>query len=843
MLRDLRHAIRLLIQAKGWTAVVVLSLALGIGANTALFSAANGLLLKTIPVRDPESLVRLRWYGFNQMSNNSSDYGFSAKTASGENVRTTVSYAMYQEYLANNQTMQEMLACAPFGRVNLVVDGRAEIATSFVSTGNYYRMLGVTSALGRTIVPDDDRPGAPSVALISHKYWRSRFGSDPNAVGKSVQVNNVPVTIVGVLSPTYTGIQQTVAEPPDISMPLAMEAQLQIDKAPSRLLQPTYWWLQVMGRLKPGVTPEQVQANLARVFQNAARAGMDAHLASLAPEVRARSTNQNRTAVPNFIADSGKRGIYDVNTTDIRAVTILTVVVALVLLIVCANVANLLLSRATARQKEISVRLSLGATRWRLVRQLLTESLVLAAIGGGLGILVGYWGQTLLPGAPGQATPFDWRVAAFLIAITGTTGILFGIAPALRATRLNVSAALKETSRSVAGSRNTLTKALLVMQVAVSVVLLIGAGLFLRTLANLRQIDVGFNPHNIVLFRISPSLNRYDDAKQASLYRELDERLSAVGGVRSVAWSNPALLSGSVNQNNFMVQGHANTRETRNDINRVVVSPDFFATMEMPLIVGRGFTERDGANAPMVAVINEAARRKYFAAGENPLGMRFGGNLEDSGKIEIVGILRDAKYNSVRDDVPPTMYVPFAQNPQAGMTFEVRTAGEPMSVLGAIREAVRQVDPNLPMQDVSTQMEQFEKRFVQEKLFAQAYALFGGLALLLAAVGLFGLMSYNVARRTNEIGIRMALGAQRGDVVRMVIGESMWLVAIGAALGVAAAVAAGRLVATLLFGLAPTDVATMLVALATMLTVSALAGYLPARRAARVDPIVALHYE
>ncbi len=529
MLRDLRHAVRLLLQAKGWTAVVVLSLALGIGANTALFSAANGLLLRTIPVRDPNSLVRLRWYGRNQMSNNSSDYGFSAKMPTGENIRTTVSYPMYQEYLANNTTMEDLVACAPYGRVNLVVDGRADVASSFISSGNYYRVLGIRAALGRTILPDDDRPGAAQVAVISHKFWHSRFGADQSVIGKAVQMNNVPVTIVGVLTADYTGIQQTIAEAPEIAVPLALEPQL--TTFPTRLPLATTWWLQVMGRLKSGVTAAQVQANLATLFQNTARAGMDAYLASVTPEVRGLSTNRNRTAVPTLIVDAGKRGIYDVNTTDKRALTILTVVVALVLLIVCANVANLLLSRATARQKEISVRLSLGATRARLVRQLLTESLVLAAIGGALGILVGYWGQKLLPGAPGEATPLDWRVAGFLVAVTSATGMVFGIAPALRATRLDVSSALKETSRSVAGSRSILSKALLAIQVAVSLVLLIGAGLFLRTLANLRQVDVGFNPNNIVLFRINASLNRYDTARQIALHQQLEERLLAVSGV------------------------------------------------------------------------------------------------------------------------------------------------------------------------------------------------------------------------------------------------------------------------------------------------------------------------
>ena len=843
MLGDLRHAVRLLVQAKRWTAVVVLSLALGIGANAALFSAANALLLKTIPVRDPDSLVRLRFAGRNQMSTSSSDYGFNGKDAAGQNIRATVSYPMYQTFVASNRTMDDLLACAPFGRVNVVVDGHAEIASAFISSGNYYRMLGVAAVAGRVIEPGDDRPGAPPVAVLSYRYWRSRFGGQLSVVGTSVTINNAPVTIIGILAPDYTGIQQTMGEPPDISVPLALEPQLFTGAQGSRMKQPTYWWLQVVGRMKPGVTPAQVQGNLAGVFQQTARAGLDSYLASLPPDARSRSTNQNRTAVPTLMADSARHGVYNVNTNDLRSVTILTIVVALILLIVCANVANLLLSRAAARQKEISVRLSLGATRARLVRQLLTESLLLAGLGGGLGILVAYWGQRLLPGPPGRGTPLDWTVAGFLVAVTGLTGVIFGIAPALRATSLNVNAALKETGRGIVASRSMLSRILLVAQVAVSLVLLIGAGLFLRTLSNLRQVNVGFNPNNLVLFRIAPALNRYDAARQQALHEQLRERIAALPGVRAVAWSNVPLLSGSVNNTSFMVQGHANTRETQNSINYLVVSPDYFATMEMPVLAGRGFSARDDAKAPLVGLINETAARTFFAAGENPIGMRFGSSLEDAGKTEIVGILRDAKYDSVRDQAPPTAYVPYAQNPNQGGMFHVRTAGDPLTAVGAIREAVRQVDSNLPMLDVSTQMEQVEKRFTQEKLFAQAYALFGGIALLLAAIGLFGLMSYSVAQRTNEIGIRMALGAQPADVARLVIGESMSLVGVGAALGIAVALAAGRLIAALLFGLPPSDIVTMATALVTLLGVSAIAGYLPARRAASIDPIVALRYE
>jgi predicted permease len=540
--------------------------------------------------------------------------------------------------------------------------------------------------------------------------------------------------------------------------------------------------------------------------------------------------------------DSASRGVYDVNASDSSAVTILSVVVVLILLIVCANVANLLLSRATTRHREISIRLSLGATRGRLVRQLLTESLMLAAMGGALGVLVGRWGQQLLPGPAGQAAPLDWRVLSFVLGVTGLTGLVFGIAPALRATGANISGALKETSRSVAGSRSLLSRSLLVMQVAISLVLLIAAGLFLRTLQNLRNVDVGFNTRNLVLFRVNPSLNRYDDARTMALYRDIQERLGAIAGVRSVALANVQLLSGSVNSTSIFVQGRTYPRDQRDSINRLLISPGFFETMEMPMRVGRTFSDRDDAKAPKVAIINETAARKYFA-NENPIGQHIGSNLEQAGQIEIVGILRDAKYDSVRDEAPPTMYMPYLQRPLQGAVFHVRTAGNPAGAIGMIRDAMRKIDPNLPLMNVATQTETVEKRLQQERVFAQAYALFGALALVLASIGLFGLMSYSVARRTNEIGIRMALGAQRRDVLRLVMGESMVLVAIGVGLGLAAALAASRLVVTLVFGLAATDAVTMLAAMTALVAVSALAGYLPARRAARVDPLVALHYE
>ncbi len=849
MLRDLRYGVRALLRSPGWTAVVVLSLALGIGANTALFSAINGLFLRTVAATDPDALVRLRFAGRNDAVTSSSDYGFTRKDASGQDVRTTFSYPMFQALTAANSTMTELLACAPYGRVNLVVDGHADIANAFITSGNYYRMLGLSANPGRIIVPDDDRMDAPPVAVISRRYWRTRFGGDSKVVGASVRVNNVPVTIVGVIGPEFVDLQAPIDEGPDIAVPLALDTQLNRlgaavgQPATPRLEQDTYWWLQVVGRRKPGVEIAKVQANLEGVFQRTARAGLDAFLAGLSAEARATSNNRARSQIPRLLVDSARHGIYDVRTADSTSVTTLSAAVMLVLLIVCANVANLLLSRATARHKEISVRLSLGATRARLIRQLLIESLLLAAAGGALGVLIGQWAQQLLPGAAGNAAPFDWRVLAFAFAITGATGILFGIAPAFRATGMNVSAALKESGRSVTGTRSTLSRALVVLQIAVSLVLLVAAGLLIRTLQNLRNADVGFNTQNLVIFRIIPTLNGYDEKKVATTVDDIAVRLRALPGVRNVAVSNVPLLSGSTNGTSIFVAGRQYPLDARPNINRLVVSPTFFATMEMPLKTGRALTDRDTATAPKVTVINEAAVQKYFP-NENPIGQRIGSSVETSSQIEIVGVLRDAKYASVRESPPPTMYIPQAQNNRPGqVVFQVRTASEPAAFVGTIREAVRQADADVPLMDLMTQVDQVEKRLAQERVLAQAYAMFGGLALLIASIGIFGLMSYNVSRRTNEIGVRMALGAQTSDVLRLVLVESMILVVIGAAIGLATSLAAGRLVASMLFGLAPTDAVTIAVAMAAMLAVAALAGYLPARRAARVDPLVALRYE
>ena len=850
MLQDLRYAIRLLVQNKAWTLVVVLTIALGIGANTALFSAVNGLLFKTIGVADPDSLVRLKYVGKNDMGNDFSDYGPSGKDDGGREIRATFSYPMYRTLRENSRaTLVDLAAGAPNGQMLAVIDGHGEIVSGFLASGNFYEVLGIPALIGRTLGPDDDRSDAPAVGVISEGFWRRRFGGSATVLGTSIRVGDVPLTIVGVTPASFTGIQQALSKGPDLTVPLALDARLDTS---GRLALGTSWWLQVVGRLKPGVTMPQVAGSLDGLFQQTARAAWTSYFASLSDTDRATSRNRDRTAVPDLHVESARRGIYDAGARDLQSVTVLSVVVAVLLLIVCANVANLLLSRATARSKEISLRLSLGASRWRLVRQLLTESVALAGVGGMAGAVVGYWGRQLLP-LSGVPAPFDWRLFGFVAALTFTTGMLFGIAPALRATRFDLNSALKDGSRGSIGVRTRLSKGLLVAQVAMSLVLLVGAGLFLTTLRNLRRVDVGFDTMNLMLFRVSPALAGYDKPRTASLYDELQGRLAALPGVRGVGFSQPALLSGGTSSTDVFIEGHEyrgggsaageSTRQRGNLILQMTVSPSFFETLGIRLRRGRILTARDDDHAPRVVVINEAAARAYFARGENPIGMRFGNLIENRTQIEIVGIVSDVRYNSVRDAAPPTMYFPLRQRCCPGVSFEVRTAVDPAALVNTVRETVRRTDPNVPIVSMTTQAEQLEGRIAQEKLFAQANLLFGVLAVALASIGLFGLMSYNVARRTNEIGVRMALGARHRDVVAMVMKESMTMVAAGLAIGVAAAFAAGRLVSTLLFGLAATDPLTIAIATALMTAVAAAAGYLPARRAAAVDPMVALRDE
>jgi predicted permease len=846
MLKDIRHGFRVLMEAKGWTAVIVLSLAVGIGANAAIFTAVNGLMLRKLPVRDPDSIVRLRWAGENDMLNNSSDYGFVARLPNGERAQTTFSYPMVEHLRSANQTLTGIAGTVPRSSVTLTIEGRAETASALLTTGNYYEMLGVNARTGRTLTPQDDEPSAPMAAMISYRYWLARFSASHDVIGKTIRINAVPVTIVGVAAEDFSGTQRLNAQLQDILLPIRFDDHTSSDGP--RLTDATNWWVTLIGRLKPGIQREQVQGNLEGVFQRQARAGMDAHLSSLDEATRNHAENQDRTAVPRLFVESGSRGVYDVGPEQARAIEILTVVVALVLLLVCANVANLLLARVASRQKEFSIRLSMGATRGRLIRQLLTESVLLSAMGGAAGFFVARWAQELLPAPVGTSASLDWRIVVFTAAITTLAGVIFGFAPAVRGTRMEVGTALKESSRSVAGANTALSRGLLVMQVSISLLLLVGAGLFLRTLENLRRVDIGWNPQNLVFVRVDTEGAQLDDERKMRFFEDGMDRLRAIPGVRYATVSNPPLMTGGQWGTAMYVQGRVYPKgkdsyvASRDDISRVIVAPNYFEAMGIPLVAGRGFTVRDNEKAPDVAIINQAAARKFFP-NENPIGRKFGTSIDDTPDTEIVGILRDVRYNDLREQPPPTMYLPYLQSNPEDLVFSIRTAGDPTAVMNAARAAVSAADPNVPVVRVETQMTTLEQRFAQEKVLAQAYTLFGSIALFVAAIGLFGMMSYNVSRRTREIGIRMAMGAESKEVLGMVLRESMVLVAVGITIGLAASLAAGRLVASQLFGLGPTDAATMVSAVVVMLVVSGTAGYLPARRATRVDPMIALRYE
>jgi predicted permease len=520
-----------------------------------------------------------------------------------------------------------------------------------------------------------------------------------------------------------------------------------------------------------------------------------------------------------------------------------------VLMIVCVNIANLVLSRLTARQREIAVRLSLGASRSRVMRQLLTESVLLSITGGALGLVIGYWSRQLLPSIVGEPSGFDWRVFGFVAATSVLAGLAFGLSPAFRATAIDLAARLNENSRTMSRSRTLLSKSLILVQVALSVVLLIGAGLLVRTLQNLRAVDLGFNPRNILLFRLNPQLNGYDAVRTNSIYDEVAQELEALPGVRAVSLSQKRLLSDEVSMTSIALPRQDVLNPDDNLVHMAGVAANFLQTMEIPLVAGRPFDVRDNRpDAPKVAIINEACAKKFFG-GQDPIGRTFrwnalGPNLRPVRfEFEIAGVVRDTRHYSVRDVPPPTVYVPYRQLSVSGMTFEVRAAAEPSTLMLAVREAVRRVDPNLPVIDLTTQTEQTETRFVNERMFAFSFSIFAVLVAVLASIGLFGTVSYSVARRTNEMGIRMAIGAQRRSVIGLVLRESIALVLIGTAMGLMVAVAAGRLLTSLLFGLKPADGITFASVTLLMVGISVVASCLPAIKASRVDPVAALRHE
>jgi predicted permease len=850
VLQDLRYGLRMMARSPGFTAAAVLSLALGIGANTALFSLVDAMLLRMLPVREPERLALLRWYSGPNRPARLVDGEHDNDKAKGIETGTSFSYFSFDRLRANNQTLEDIFAFTSIGQVNLVVDGQAEVASGQLVSGDYYNGLGVRPVLGRAIVEADDLATAAPVAVISHRYWDRRFGLDPAVVGRTIRVNNTAVTIIGVAPADFHGTLQ-IGSNPDLTFALAMEPQVVMgSSAEPWLAKPWYWWIQIIGRLKPGVSVEQAQANLDVIYQQAA---LDTWQAMPA-DWRSSTAPQSQL----LRLDPGGQGLGSSRKEYAQPLRILFVIVGLILLIASINVAGLLLARAASRRKEMALRLAVGAGRFRLIRQLLTESLLIAFLGGGLGVLLAYWGKDALvalrPWGGGSLTldlKFDLRVLGFTAAITILTGILFGLAPALRVTRVELNDALKNNADAGSRGRLTLGKSLIVLQAALSLVLLVGAGLFVRTLQNLHNVNLGFNAENLLVFRADPRVSGHKGEQVSEIYRRMVERIDALPGVVRASFSRHSPLSGGGGTSTVSVPGRTPNDIQVDNVAEILIGPEYFEAMETPLLRGRSLGAQDHAKTPKVAVVNQVFSQR-FLADRDPIGAHFffgrgGPNEAPDPKsfIEIVGLVRDAKYSTQRQDVRPTMFLPAAQSPrgQGEMSFSVRTVGDPVAMVPTIREAIRQLDPNLPLYGFTTVMEQAAQRLSQERLFARLTSFFGLLALLLASIGLYGVMAHSVGRRTKEIGIRMVLGAERARVVKMVFRESMLLILIGVLIGVGAAIASVHFVSSLLYGLTPNDPLTIVAVALIMLIVAALASYLPARRAAEVDPMIALRVE
>jgi predicted permease len=849
--QDLRYGARMLRKHYGFTAIAVLSLALGLGANTALFSVVDAVLLKKLPVKEPDRLVLFKSLTASGFSYGGYNGNTNLDPATGMTVATSFPYQTFARLREQQSVVSELFAFANV-QVNVNVDGQADVGRAQVISGNYFSGLGVQPFLGRAIIDSDDQAAASPVMVISHGYWQRRFSSDPVVLGKRINLNNVAFTIVGVTPPEFTGTGQ-VGSAPDLSVPLALEPQINAGR--SRMTGAGQWWLRLMGRLKPGATAEQARASLEFTFQQSVVEHRSARQSQPVSQGQRPLQPLEPKDYPRLAVDSGSQGEMDVRRSYARQLYLMLGVVGLVLLIACANVANLLLSRASSRQKEIAVRLAMGASRWRLIRQLVTESILLSAVGGLLGILFAWWIKDVLltvgswggAGMRALSPKLDLRVLGFTMALSLVTGILFGLVPALRATRIDLTPSLKDTGRGSSGvSRSVMAKSLVITQVAISLLLLIGAGLFLRTLRNLRAVDVGFNSHNLLLFSVDPNLVGYQSDRLANLYKQMFERIEGVPGVRSVTFSRNALFSGRSSGRDVYLPAESAGGQERSigEIRLHQVRENYLETMEIPLLSGRRLSSQDDSRAPRVAVVNQTFARRFFP-NQNPIGKRFGFTPATTAQIEIVGISGDAKYSSLREEVDPTIYLPWLQElaGAGSMSFEVRTAGDPSSSVGAIRQAVREVDGNLPLSGIATQLEQADRSLTTERLFTRLLIFFGLIALSLAAIGLYGVMAYSVAQRTQEIGIRMALGAQRGDVLKLIVRQGMSLVVGGVGLGLVGAIALTRVLTALLFGVTAKDPVTFASVAALLGAVALLACYIPARRATKVDPLIALRYE
>jgi predicted permease len=946
LVQDVRYGLRMLRLSPGFTIVVVLTLALGIGANTAIFSLINAVMLRSLPVENPKQLVVLRWgarnspniHGYMSSGDCPSNLGRDTASPSG----CSFSQPMFRE-IAQANAFSGVAAFANSGRLDLTGNGPASVINGQIVSGDFFRTMGVQAAAGRVLQAADDNPAAAPVAVLHYGYWQSALGGSPGVIGRTIELNSVTFAIVGVAEPRFTGI--TPGSDYDVWLPLSDAQRITNPQLwQDRQGDPRYWWLTIVGRLKAGAPLAQTQAALTVLFRNemlhetvplflagamagaagpllgpppgGPSAGRDmvfgapplalqtgkgpammiapgpgptsgpnsgpgpgrvptfvpspssaAASPAAPPPTSAPKTLSSAADNPELTLAPAASGLTGDRSRFSDPLYLLMLAVGIILLIACANVAGLMLARAAARQKEMAVRLALGAGRVRIIRQLLTESFLLSLLGGVLGIFFAYWGAHAIVSFVssnqtrplGFATGVDLRVLAFTIAVSLLTGILFGIAPAFRSARVNLTPALKEGEGSSASSGHSggkwfsIGNALVVAQVALAIVMLVGAGLLVRTLANLRNVDVGFDSHNILIFGLDPGLAGYKGAQIDSFYRDMQGRLAQTPGVKSASYSMMPLLSNGLMVTIFHWPG--TPEDQRSEADTLGVGPDFFETLHIPFLAGRSFYASDfelaasnggdtPTSAPTPVIVNRAFVEKYVGK-ENPVGKQFGaGPADEHGPAnpgyEIVGVVGDAKYSDLRRDIHATMYSP---QHIGGASFELRTAAEPQAILPAIRETIAQVNANLPLFNVTTESQQIDRLLFQERLVARLSAFFGLLALVLACVGLYGLLAYEVSRRTREIGIRMALGAQPAGVLRLVLRQGIVLALIGAAVGIAAAFGVMRYISMMLYDVRSNDPLTM-IAVVVLLTLVALAACsIPARRAMRVDPMVALRHE
>lgn len=832
---DLRYAARMLRKSPGFTAIAAGSLALAIGANTAIFSVAKLLLYDRLQVSQPDQLKMLRWTGDDKVVAHDS-WGDFDNLPDGTQTSSVYPFPVYREMSSHPAGMQSLAGFKEDG-MNATVRGTARRVNVAEVTGNYYETLGVRPQLGRAIQPSDDaEPGSGGVVVISDGVWSRDFGRSPDALGQTITLNQAKFTIVGVNPPRFTGAKN-VLQSPDLFVPISMEPLLTVHREKgSDLANPNFWWLNVVGRVKPGVPESEAEQGLRVQFEAA---------------VRSLSTVKNGDTIPLLHLVDGSRGLHWADRMFRKPIYVLLGMTGLVLLLACANIANLLLARGAQRQREMSVRMALGAARTRVVRQLLTESLLLAALGGCGGLLLGYISRNVLPRLLTNAwedfsvrVPFDWAVFACTTVIILATGVLFGLAPAWFAARTEVSSSLKESALTATRRRRGVSgKALVGLQIALSTLLVVGAGLFLRTLTALNSQDVGFDTNHLVLFDINPPAARYPAGKDVLLHEQIASRIAALPGVQHVTPGSTAYLADSMSNSDFLPEGEkfVQGKYTAEDFN--MVGNDFFATLGIKIIGGRGFNSQDTATSPKVAVINESLAKKRFP-GVNPIGRMFRADRDKPDLTRIVGICSDTYYYTLREGPPAQFFLPYVQQKEVhGMTYQLRTSLSTAALAPLLRSTVQSIDRDLPVANLRTQKEQIDATLQIERALAALTSGFGLLALALACVGIYGIMAYSVAQRTNEIGIRLALGANPAQVRRMVLRESTWLTLIGIAAGVGGALACMRLVRSMLYGISPNDPTTIAAGTAVLIAVALAATWIPARRAAAVQPMQALRHE